>query len=357
MPITVSPLPSELSAAFGGGWFTKYINVFGLNIVAREGVPDSKIIHAAGIMAQYIDNDEDGNSDDPELIEYLYEQRATLIMFADQQDLDDSLPPISFNGLLNMINIGLGIGVDNLQDLQGDEVQPTSRSLDAFKHRVLGDHHSEDEERFDASLEEVLHLITHVGVSQKYPKVFGEFDSELSVLIEKLNGDCGWGYAGNYKSPSSGECTGFYAYDDETCDYQCTQTEGIFWSLTTILGAQNYTSRLEIIENEWVIGEPEVFKDKAADIHKLLTSYEEYPWLPRTLPNGKYQGTLPEARINSVFDYASIITTFFFLGVVAGIVWCGICYKRGCPCEDKIAGSRADHKMKALEVVERRNLM
>ena len=351
MPITVSDLPSELSAAFGGGWFTKYVNVFGLNIVARPNVPNEKIIHAAGVMAQYLDNDEDGVPDDLLLVEFLYDKKASLVMFADQADADANLPPININGLLNMINIGLGIGVDNLQDLQGSETIPNSISLDAYKHRTDGGVYTE--ERFDASLEEVLHLITHAGVSQKYPSVFGEGDSELSSLIDNLNGNCGWGYEGDYKSPSGGECTGFYAYRDETCDYQCTQTEGIYWSLSTILGAQNYTSRLDGIADEWAIGEPEEFKENAAGIHTLLTSYGEHSWLPRTLPNGRYQGTLPVARINGVFDYATVIVTCFSLGVVASIAWCCICFKRGCPCEDR-AGD--DELRVKLEIVARRDV-
>ena len=43
-------------------WITtaQYINVFGINIIAQESVPDIKVEHVANVLAQYLDNDEDG---------------------------------------------------------------------------------------------------------------------------------------------------------------------------------------------------------------------------------------------------------------------------------------------------------
>jgi len=76
--IEVVDLPSELQAGFGA-YFTKYVNVYGVNICAREGVENSKIIHAASILAQYLDNDEDGIPDDIDLTDHLYEARASTI--------------------------------------------------------------------------------------------------------------------------------------------------------------------------------------------------------------------------------------------------------------------------------------
>ena len=40
--------------------FTKSMLVFGLVILAVEGVPDAALNHSAAIVAEYVDNDEDG---------------------------------------------------------------------------------------------------------------------------------------------------------------------------------------------------------------------------------------------------------------------------------------------------------
>jgi|GEM_PF-5219565 len=42
--------------------FTKRIDVFGIHIVATETTPDDKILHAANVMAEYIDNNEVRNN-------------------------------------------------------------------------------------------------------------------------------------------------------------------------------------------------------------------------------------------------------------------------------------------------------
>jgi hypothetical protein len=37
--------------------FTRYVMSFGVTIVATGDVPDAKLIHALGVLAQYLDND------------------------------------------------------------------------------------------------------------------------------------------------------------------------------------------------------------------------------------------------------------------------------------------------------------
>jgi len=50
-------------------------------LVATSGVPDAKLIHAATVMAEYLDNNEDGNVDDPAVVQAMLNNKALLVMF------------------------------------------------------------------------------------------------------------------------------------------------------------------------------------------------------------------------------------------------------------------------------------
>ena len=42
------------------GVFDKFVNVFGMYVVATPEAPESFVNHSAGVLAPYLDNDEDG---------------------------------------------------------------------------------------------------------------------------------------------------------------------------------------------------------------------------------------------------------------------------------------------------------
>ena len=62
--------------------FTKYVDVFGCSVYAESTVPDEKVLHAAAIWAELIDNDEDGIVDDPALLAELVANEAMMPVFA-----------------------------------------------------------------------------------------------------------------------------------------------------------------------------------------------------------------------------------------------------------------------------------
>ena len=110
--------------------------------------------------------------------------------------------------------------------------------------------------RFDASLEEVLHLITQHGYAEVYPNIFGENkDSEIAKAMDMARG----GYFKNV--PNSYPSNAWYTYDDKTCDYSCQITEYTYWALTSILGGQNYPGRLDEIKQEWRLNTKEKVKN------------------------------------------------------------------------------------------------
>lgn len=53
------------------------------------------------------------------------------------------------------------------------------------------------------------------------------------IVQEELIQNCGSAATGNYKDPSTGACTGKYAYNDKTCDRKCQNIEAGYFSITT----------------------------------------------------------------------------------------------------------------------------
>ena len=210
--------------------FTKQVEVLGIRVLATADSSDKIVVHVANILAEYLDNDEDGVPDNPKVMDALIERKSAY------RHADD------------------------------DEVHPTGASKGLF----------------DASLEEVLHLITDQGYGGAYPAVFGrEPGTEISNLLDKARG-------GRFEDvPEKYPDNAWFTYDDETCDYDCQNSEYIYWILTSILGAQDYPGRFEQIKNEWRFNKREKVKQGDPDAYALFTD-PKYKF-QTVLPDGKYK--------------------------------------------------------------------
>ena len=78
--LTIEPNPNS-NIAFSG--FTKYINVLNcFSIYAENNISDAKVLHAAAIAAELLDNNEDGIVDDPLIKIQLQNKQAFIPIFA-----------------------------------------------------------------------------------------------------------------------------------------------------------------------------------------------------------------------------------------------------------------------------------
>lgn len=134
------------------------VDVFGIPIYAYAEVEDVKLLHAANIMAQYLDNDEDGQVDNATLLTALTTNNASLFMWKTeaQKNLDG-------------------------QDLGADESIPQW-------------HTNGHTGTYDAALEEVLHVITHTGYTNADPSYHSKENKNtgpetLSVQPIHVTGD------------------------------------------------------------------------------------------------------------------------------------------------------------------------
>jgi hypothetical protein len=262
-------LPNPHSGISGLDVFTKYIDVFGVNIFGTAAVPDNDIKHCAAVMAEYLDNDEDGLIDNQAVVDEMTIVNASMVMFGQ----DGSADQTSF--------FANYVGNWELQDLYANETQPSGSS------QVNG---------FDATLEEVLHLITHVGYANEYPSIWGEYQgTSVAIAMDTARG----GYYATI--PGTYPTAAWYHYDDVTCDYSCMIAEYVYWSLTTLLGAQDYTGRCAEISNEWELCTIVDFQNMDTIMNNLLINPNYL--LATALPDGNY---CPNAGLSKIKSPSSI---------------------------------------------------
>ena len=237
--------------------FCKKVNVFGVYIYATENVSDADLLHASNIMAQYLDNNEDSIVDNPLVLEKMLENQSVMVLFGSEKSSKKRVFLRSANKLE---------GAYVFQDLYGDEIHPSWNRNSPF----------------DATLEEVLHLITHTGFSKVYPSVFGEQKgSEIANAMDKARGGKFDDVPSNYPSST------WYTYDDKTCEYNCQVTEYFYWALTSLLGAQDYPGRYDEIGQEWKANTPSLLESKDSEVYGILT--DTIYKLPSVLPDGTYR--------------------------------------------------------------------
>lgn len=249
--ITVGPVPEGKLSVFKKQ-FPKYINVFGIHVFGTAATPDDKLRHAATILAEYLDNDEDGEPDNAKIAKALTERDASLLMTRNEREMN--------------------------------RIDPDAWHRAGF-HALIAQWATETNpggEHFDATLEEVLHLITQHGYAKAYPRVFGERPgTSLGNCLDAARG-------GRFvKVPREYPEDAWFTYDDRSCDYGCMCTEYIYWALTSILGAQDSPKRRREINHEWRLWSHDLVKERDPAVFKLLSD-SRYKF-PTVLPDGTYR--------------------------------------------------------------------
>ena len=228
------------------------VEVFGISIYAVKAVEDAKLLHAANVMAQYLDNDEDGVVDNELVLASMKKNNAFLFIWALESDMDNMEMPDNAAG----------------QDLGNDETNPNF-----VKNGKKGE--------FDAAIEEVWHLINTAGHCQVYPEVFGmEAGTVLANAMDVARG-------GKFlEIPKTYPENAWYSYNDKTCTYaDCQTIEYFYWAMSSILGAQE--NRANEIDHEWKLNTKELVKERDSEIYNVLTD-PRYK-LPTVLPDGTYK--------------------------------------------------------------------
>tara|TARA_B100000768_G_scaffold180088_1_gene199209 strand:+ start:2297 stop:3292 length:996 start_codon:yes stop_codon:yes gene_type:complete len=245
--------PFSEQQAFSG--FSQYIDVLGcFHVLAESGVSDVKLLHVAAIAAELLDQDEDGVVDDPLLEAALASGQALM-------------PVLNFEGSPaeeTLFDAYEGDGISAV--LYNEEIAPNEPGYWGA----------------DATVEEVLHTINHVGHVAIYPEAFS-LEPNSSLLSDAMDMARG----GQFLAvPDLYPSEAWYHYDDWTCDYECMAIEYLYWAIVTEMGLLNDANTADGIADEWELYSPELLASVDVLIHELIT--DELYMLPLIAPNGNY---------------------------------------------------------------------
>ena len=250
---TINPNPNSSSTALST--FTKYVDVLGcFSIYAESSISDAKVLHAAAVAAELLDNDEDGIVDDPLIETQLSNENALIPIFSSEGSSAENIFFNNYNGN----------GVSAV--LYKNEISPNNPGH-------WGD---------DATVEEVLHTINHVGHINVYPNAFSlsPNSSLMSTAMDVARG-------GQFTAiPNPYPASAWYHYDDWTCDYQCMMIEYMYWAIVSYMGILDDAQTAQGIDDEWEPYNATLLQSMDVLMYSLITD-PQYK-LPLLAPDGNY---------------------------------------------------------------------
>jgi len=249
----IDPNPNSSNIALSA--FTKYIDVLGcFSIYAESSISDAKVLHAAAVAAELLDNDEDGIIDDPLIETQLSNENALIPIFSSEGSSAENIFFNNYNGN----------GVSAV--LYKNEIDPNNPG-----------HWGND-----ATVEEVIHTINHVGHTNVYPNAFSlsPNSSLMSTAMDVARG-------GQFTTiPNPYPASAWYHYDDWTCDYQCMMIEYIYWAIVSYMGILDDAQTAQGIVNEWEPYNATLLQSTDILMYALITD-TQYK-LPLLAPDGNY---------------------------------------------------------------------
>ena len=242
--------------------FDKFIDVFGMFVVASPNAPLAYVEHTANVLAEYIDNDADGIPDDQAVLDVLVNGNFVVPVWTESDR-------VSFwdnaRGTYCEDNTGMAASMYYEYDewaLGGIEAAGT----------------------WDTNLEEVWHILS-VGWYATYPEFFGD-EPGASRLTEAMDTARG----GRFLTiPPTYPAGSWYRYYDDTCDYGCQMHEYFYWILMANIDAldPSITDKCEQSQHEWHICNQAELEQVDVLAFDLFNNHGFS--LPTNIPTGNYQ--------------------------------------------------------------------
>ena len=288
IPLTDIEMPTENEKAAS---IDKKITVFGIKVFALNGVTSRDLKLVANVLAQWIDNDEDGTPDNPAVLAEIVKHNSRMIL------------GVTFDQI--------GPWHNNSQRMLKDVHAPTyGLDVTSINHNWYGlplSNYSQDHYRTDglsppdAATEETFHLITDIGYANVYPSVFwhgepdhdnasealrsyiakhGEEQKNASLLTVAMDNARG----GHFERPPKQYPDNAWYTRSDNCGYKCFVGEYIHWGMISLLGYNE--TRGENIQSQWQITNVDSLRKRDPALYGLLTN-PEYRFAERA-PDGSY---------------------------------------------------------------------
>ena len=265
--------------------FSKYIRVLDcFDVYAESTVSDEKVLHVAAVIAELIDNDENGEVDDVALKNRLNASGALM-------------PVFNYDG-----NSCMDQFMDNYNG-NGVSAALWRNEIDPSQPGHWGD---------DATVEETLHTINHVGHVTLYPSVFNIYpnSSEMSDAMDIARGGQFINVPNNYPEEA------WYHYDDWTCDYGCMAIEYLYWCIVSHMGILDDIQTCNGIANEWEPCTPELFQNTDILMYNIIS--DPTYMIPQLAPDGNY---CPDSSLNGDInqdDVVNILDVILTINIILG---------------------------------------
>jgi hypothetical protein len=242
--------------------------VFGIPMFCTSQWSTQKLNHVASVLAELLDQDEDGCADDQLVLTAL-----TRVDTDGGQGV--ALLPTNEHDAESGISIMEKAGYYIVTVEGEDETRPECSGLNFT------------EECSDASIEELFHLITGHGHLNAYPSIFGDSWTRKSNLTEAMDVARG----GRFRDiPTRYPDTAWYTYYDKTCDYGCQVTEYIWWGYCAFSGVCQGRSGASDFQDEFRYLKKSQFVGKDSKLSKLFQKSGTTYTLPTKYVDGKYHG-------------------------------------------------------------------
>lgn len=287
IPLTKIELPTQNEKS---AHIEKKITAFGINVFALEGVTDRDLELVAHVLAQWIDNNEDGTPDNPAVLAEIIRQKSRMIL------------GVTFDQIGPWHEHSQGILKYPHAPTYGLDVTTINHNWYGLPLSEYSQDHYLKEGLLppDATTEETFHLITDVGYASVYPSIFwhGEVGSNPSEALRSYIAKRGAGQkgasmlteamdkarGGYFKHmPNQYPDNAWYTRSDD-CGYKCFVGEYIHWGMITLVGLNE--TRQEGILDQWQIRNAQSMRNRDPGLYGLLTN-AEYNF-PNTAPDGSY---------------------------------------------------------------------